>query len=194
MTDGTTNFVHGFPHACISLGLIVNKRPVLGVIYNPFLDQLYTGLKGHGAFLSSPHSAVPALAAPRRLPLARPRPLPSLGQALIGIEWGSDRSKEMVDKKGDSFKLLAGNPAEGVVGGKMAHSLRSYGSAALNYAMVAQGGLDMYWCVLVFLRVWPPAGPNVYCTRNPGRSDAGTSACSLRQEYTGNSQLGRFVF
>ena len=143
--------MHGFPHACISLGLIVNKRPVLGVIYNPFLDQLYTGLKGHGAFLSSPHSAVPALAAPRRLPLARPRPLPSLGQALIGIEWGSDRSKEMVDKKGDSFKLLAGNPAEGVVGGKMAHSLRSYGSAALNYAMVAQCGLDMYWCVLVFM-------------------------------------------
>ncbi|EJF67475.1 myo inositol monophosphatase [Dichomitus squalens] len=143
--DGTTNFVHGFPHACISLGLIVNKRPVLGVIYNPFLDQLYTGLKGHGSFLSSPHSSVAALAAPRRLPLARPRPLPSLGQALIGIEWGSDRSKEMVDKKGDSFKLLAGNPKEGVVGGKMAHSLRSYGSAALNYAMVAQGGLDMYW-------------------------------------------------
>ncbi len=143
--DGTTNFVHGFPHACISLGLIVNRRPVLGVIYNPFLDQLYTARKGHGAHLSSPHSGVPALAAPRRLPLARPRALPSLGQALVGIEWGSDRSKEMVEKKGDSFKRLAGDPAEGVVGGRMAHSLRSYGSAALNYAMVAQGGLDLYW-------------------------------------------------
>ena len=115
------------------------------MIYNPFLDQLYTASKGRGAFLSSPHSALPALAVPRRLPLARPRALPSLGQALVGIEWGSDRSKEMVEKKGDSFKRLAGNPAEGVAGGRMAHSLRSYGSAALNYAMVAQGGLDLYW-------------------------------------------------
>lgn len=42
---------------------------------------------------------------------------------------------------------LAGDPARGVEGGKMAHSLRSMGSAALNYAMVAQGGLDLYWCV-----------------------------------------------
>ena len=161
LADGTTNFVHGFPHACISLGLIVGKRPVLGVIYNPFLDQLYTARKGAGAFLSSPHSALPALAAPRRLPLARPRPLPSLGQGLLGIEWGSDRSREMVEKKGDSFKRLAGNPAEGVVGGRMAHSLRSYGSAALNYAMVAQGGLDLYWeigcwCVPARVQVlWP---------------------------------------
>ena len=137
--------MHGFPHVCVSIGLIYKKRPVLGVIYNPFLDQLFTGAKGLGAHLALRGQP------PRRLPLARPRPLPSLGQALIGIEWGSDRSKEMVDKKGDSFKLLAGNPAEGVVGGKMAHSLRSYGSAALNYAMVAQGGLDMYWCVLVFV-------------------------------------------
>lgn len=40
LPDGTTNFVHGFPFACISLGLIYQKRPVLGVIYNPFLDHL----------------------------------------------------------------------------------------------------------------------------------------------------------
>lgn len=38
--DGTTNFVHGFPFVCISLGLIYKQRPVLGVIYNPFLDHL----------------------------------------------------------------------------------------------------------------------------------------------------------
>jgi 3'-phosphoadenosine 5'-phosphosulfate (PAPS) 3'-phosphatase len=37
-TDGTTNFVHGFPIVCISLGLIYKKRPVLGVVYNPILD------------------------------------------------------------------------------------------------------------------------------------------------------------
>ncbi|KAI0779024.1 hypothetical protein BD413DRAFT_466746 [Trametes elegans] len=137
--DGTTNFVHGFPAVCVSIGLIAGRRPVLGVLYNPFLDQLYTGVKGAGAFLAQ--RGLPAT----RLPLAKPRPLPSLSQALLGIEWGSDRSADMVNHKGESFKRLAGNPAEGVVGGRMAHSLRSLGSAALNYGMVAQGGLDLYW-------------------------------------------------
>jgi hypothetical protein len=39
-TDGTTNFIHGFPFVCISLGLIYERRPILGVIYNPFLNHL----------------------------------------------------------------------------------------------------------------------------------------------------------
>ncbi|KZT72854.1 inositol monophosphatase [Daedalea quercina L-15889] len=137
--DGTTNFVHGFPHVCISLGLIYKRLPVLGVIYNPFLEQLYYAVKGQGAYL------VQGSHEPAKLPLAVPRPLPSLSQALIGIEWGSDRSNDIVQAKGDSFKRLAGNPKEGVVGGRMAHSLRSVGSAALNYSLVAQGGLDIYW-------------------------------------------------
>jgi myo-inositol-1(or 4)-monophosphatase len=46
--------------------------------------------------------------------------------------------------KGESFSRLAGNPNEGVQGGRMAHSLRSLGSAAINFCMVAQGGMDMY--------------------------------------------------
>jgi len=137
--DGTTNFVHGFPHVCISLGLIYQKIPVLGVIYNPFLEQLYTGVKGQGAYLTQGSRA------PVMLPIAVPRPLPSLSQALIGIEWGSDRTQNIIRAKGDSFKRLAGNPKEGVEGGRMAHSLRSLGSAALNFSMVAQGGMDFYW-------------------------------------------------
>ncbi|KAG8952428.1 hypothetical protein FRC04_004488 [Tulasnella sp. 424] len=38
--DGTTNFVHGFPFACISIGVIYQRRPLIGVIFNPFLDQM----------------------------------------------------------------------------------------------------------------------------------------------------------
>ncbi|KDR85501.1 hypothetical protein GALMADRAFT_132193 [Galerina marginata CBS 339.88] len=139
-SDGTTNFIHGFPFVCISLGLIHQRRPVLGVIYNPFLDHLYTGIKGHGSYLTRGLNAKPI-----KLPLSKPKPLPSLSQALIAIEWGSDRTKTTIDAKAGSFSRLSGNPAQGVSGGKMAHSLRSMGSAALNYAMVAQGGLDLYW-------------------------------------------------
>ena len=37
--DGTTNFVHGFPFVCICVGLCVDKKPVLGVVYNPIYDE-----------------------------------------------------------------------------------------------------------------------------------------------------------
>ncbi|KAI0319944.1 inositol monophosphatase [Amylostereum chailletii] len=137
--DGTTNFVHGFPFACISLGLIDQKRPVLGVIYNPFLNHLYTGVHGQGAFLIESNGT------PQKLPLVGARPLPSLSQGLLAIEWGSDRKAPTITKKGESFTRLAGDPKGGVEKGRMAHSLRSLGSAALNFAMVAQGGLDTYW-------------------------------------------------
>jgi len=139
--DGTTNFIHGFPFVAISLGLIYKKRAVLGVIYNPFLDYLYTGVKGHGSYLSKNKQT------PQKLPLSAPRPLPSLSQALIAVEWGSDRSQTTAGSKAESFLRLAGDPnhSDPVKDGRMAHSLRSMGSAALNFSMVAQGGMDMYW-------------------------------------------------
>ena len=153
MKLGTTNFVHGFPFVAISLGLIYKKHPVLGVIYNPFLDYLYTGVKGHGSYLSRNRQT------PKRLPLSAPRPLPSLSQALIAVEWGSARSQTVAGSKAESFLRLAGDPdhVNPVVGGRMAHSLRSIGSAALNFSMVAQGGMDMYWYVAVFVTLVPPS-------------------------------------
>jgi myo-inositol-1(or 4)-monophosphatase len=60
-----------------------------------------------------------------------------------------------MEGKGGSFMRLAGDPNGGgkdeekVDRGRMAHSLRSMGSAALNFAMVAQGGLDLYWWVFI---------------------------------------------
>ena len=153
-TDGTTNFVHGFPYACISLGLIDQRVPVLGVIYNPFLEHLYTGVRGAGSFLhthtlaslgTDTGTTTSAIGVPQRLPLApaSARPLPSLAGALVGVGWGSDRGQEQIRREADSFSRLAAAPPHGV----MAHSLRSVGSAALNIALVAQGALDVYWCV-----------------------------------------------
>ncbi|CAE6514951.1 unnamed protein product [Rhizoctonia solani] len=140
--DGTTNFVHGFPYACISIGVIYQKSPIIGVVYNPFSDQLYHGLKGHGSYLVSPlHPA------PLRLPLSTPAPLRSLSEAQVAVEWGSDRSKQVMEAKARSYARLAGDGSSrgNVEGGRMVHSLRSLGSAALNFANVASGGLDIYW-------------------------------------------------
>lgn len=133
------------------------------MIYNPFLSQLYTAVRGHGAFLNQE----------QRLPLSYPDylPLEKLSDALIGVEWGSDRSKATLKKKTNTFVKLTGDPKD-VPGGVMCHSLRSMGSvhfvigvsakqcsnlrllgvfcfcnrsAALNYASVASGSLDLYW-------------------------------------------------
>ncbi|KAH9749838.1 Inositol-phosphate phosphatase [Citrus sinensis] len=40
--DGTTNFVHGFPFVCISIGLTIGKIPIVGVVYNPIMDEAGT--------------------------------------------------------------------------------------------------------------------------------------------------------
>ncbi|UNI22046.1 Inositol-phosphate phosphatase [Purpureocillium takamizusanense] len=136
--DGTTNFVHSFPNACISLGLAVDRRPVVGVIYNPWQDLLFTAVRGRGAHMTRGRGT-----APQRLPLARsPRPLAGLGSALLAVEWGSDREGANFEAKAAVFRQLAASRESG---GSMVHSLRSVGSAALNLAAVAAGQLDAYW-------------------------------------------------
>ena len=48
--DGTTNFVKEYPHCGISVGLYRNGRPEIGVIYDPYLDELFEAERGQGAF------------------------------------------------------------------------------------------------------------------------------------------------
>lgn len=128
--DGTTNFIHFFPYCCISLGFAYKKEPQVGVIYGPFINALYTGVKDCGAYLNE-----------QKLPLVKPPPL-KLQAALVGIEWGSDRTGNNFEVKSNTFKALA---AEEKDGGAFAHGFRSVGSAALNLGAVASGSLDCYW-------------------------------------------------
>jgi len=48
--DGTTNFVNKLPHTAISVGVYIDKKPYIGIVYNPILDELYTAVVGEGAF------------------------------------------------------------------------------------------------------------------------------------------------
>ncbi|HYF96785.1 MAG TPA: inositol monophosphatase [Patescibacteria group bacterium] len=48
--DGTKAFVIGVPTAMFSLALVIDGSPVLGIAYNPFLDHMYWGIKGHGSY------------------------------------------------------------------------------------------------------------------------------------------------
>ena len=47
--DGTSNFVHGNPHLCIILGLLVNKEVQFCIVFNPILDEEWTARRGCGA-------------------------------------------------------------------------------------------------------------------------------------------------
>lgn len=145
--DGTTNFVHGFPAACTSLGFAVGRRAVVGVVYNPFLDVLYTGIQGKGSYMHV-RASLSEVTQRFKLPLAgkgegsRAPPLRGLQSSLLAVEWGSSRDGPNYDVKWKTYQKLAASKESG---GSMVHSLRSIGSAALNLCHTAAGEVDLYW-------------------------------------------------
>ncbi|MCQ2538472.1 MAG: inositol monophosphatase [Lachnospiraceae bacterium] len=50
--DGTTNFIRDYHMSCISVGVTKDGEPYMGAVYNPYLDEMFTAIKGHGAFLN----------------------------------------------------------------------------------------------------------------------------------------------
>lgn len=56
--DGTIPFSHGIPTSVFSLALVRDGNPILGVIYDPFMDRLFTAEKGNGAYLNGAKIAV----------------------------------------------------------------------------------------------------------------------------------------
>jgi myo-inositol-1(or 4)-monophosphatase len=50
--DGTANFLRGIPHWCVSLGLVVENEAVIGFLFDPLTDEMFSAWRGHGAFLN----------------------------------------------------------------------------------------------------------------------------------------------
>src|SRR5215813_229122 len=50
--DGTTNFAHGFPAYCVSIGVECDGQGIIGVVYDPTRDELFAAQIGHGAYLN----------------------------------------------------------------------------------------------------------------------------------------------
>ncbi|WP_291431011.1 3'(2'),5'-bisphosphate nucleotidase CysQ [Deinococcus sp.] len=57
--DGTREYSTGLPDYCVSIGLVLGGQPILGVVYAPETDELYTGVVGQGAFLNDQPVAAP---------------------------------------------------------------------------------------------------------------------------------------
>jgi myo-inositol-1(or 4)-monophosphatase len=135
--DGTLNFIHGVPNTAVSLGLTVNKKPVIGVVFNPYRDDMFSAIKGQGAFLTNVTGRT------HRLPLRQiPAPMPSLTECLVAIEWGNQREGPNWDLRTSMHKTLMSTKA---TGGAMCRSTRSFGSAALDFCYVASGNIDVFW-------------------------------------------------
>lgn len=119
--DGTTNFVHMFPFVCVSIGLAVKKQLVLGVVFNPILEELFTAIRGGGAFLNG-----------RRIQSSSQA---DLGKALVATEVGTKRDKATVDATTNRINRLL----------YKVRSLRLSGSCAMNLVGIACGRLDAFY-------------------------------------------------
>lgn len=147
--------MHQYPYVAISLAFTLDLKPLVGIVYNPFSQKLYSAIRGQGAFLTAPSiptsfpypqsssKAGPVQGAEyltRRLPFRQPTPpVQGLKDSLVAVEWGTQRSGPNWDTKVSSFSSLAGEH------GGMVQAFRSLGSAALNICSVAAGELDAYW-------------------------------------------------
>lgn len=50
--DGTINYIHGLPNFCVSIAYFEKQSPVFGVVFNPFTEELFVGIKDQGAYLN----------------------------------------------------------------------------------------------------------------------------------------------
>ena len=118
--DGTTNYAHGYPWFCSSIGLELKGELIAGVIYNPVYDELFTATKGGGAYLNNNRLSV--------------SPRSPLNNALLATGFPYDCATDS-----------ANNFANFIAFQKIARGIRRAGAAALDLAYVAAGRLDGFW-------------------------------------------------
>ncbi len=118
--DGTTNFIHGFPQYCVSIGVQHRGALAHAVIYDPGRNELFTASKGAGAFLND-----------RRIRVSK---CARLDEALVGTGFPF---KELTRLERYTKQLT--NVMQGAAG------VRRAGAAALDFAYVACGRLDAFW-------------------------------------------------
>ena len=117
--DGTTNFAHGFPVFCVSLGLEWRGERIAGVLYDPTRDELFAAEKGSGAFLNGERIQVSTVS--------------KLAECLTGTGFPSHKRHQNPNIYFYHVITLR------------THGVRRAGSAALDLANVACGRLDAFW-------------------------------------------------
>ena len=121
--DGTTNFTHGAPLSCVSIGFVRDAVPIIGIVYDPNADELYVGVRGHGAFRNGVRIAADAIAT-------------TVPDSLVLVDPGYERSAAGVAK---FTKCMAALLIANV------QAVRILGSAVLSICWVASGRANAYF-------------------------------------------------
>jgi len=140
--DGTTNFAHGYPAYCVSIGLEYRGRCVLGVVFDPSRDELFTATEGCGAQLNG-HPIHVSTAS-------------TLDTSLLVTGFAYD-IRESPRNNLDHFAKFA----------LKAQGIRRTGSAALDLCYVAAGRFDGFWEVQ--LNPWDMAAGSILVKEAGGR-------------------------
>jgi len=114
--DGTSNYFRGIDQCCVSIALMQNESPLLGVIYNFNSNDVYYASKGNGAYLNDIKIKVSSISDKSSASLTTGFP-------------ASEKTKNTLDFLGDLSKWK---------------KIRMFGSAALSCAYVASGKCDVY--------------------------------------------------
>jgi len=118
--DGTTNYIHRYPVFCLSIALEFKRELIVGVVYDPLRDDLFTAEKGRGAFHNGNRISVSSTV--------------SLGECLITTGFPF-RRKHMIDPYLALFKNIFLKISD----------LRRAGSAALDLAYLACGRCEAFF-------------------------------------------------
>jgi len=118
--DGTSNYLRGVPHYCVSIALVENGEPTDAVIFDPLRNELFTASRGAGAVLND-----------RRIRVADRK---DLGGTMIHTGFAPrERARASAQLKAVDALLV------------QAEDIRRSGSAALDLAYVACGRADAYF-------------------------------------------------
>jgi myo-inositol-1(or 4)-monophosphatase len=139
--DGTTNFAHGFPVFCVTLGLAYRGEIVAGVVYDPTRDELFTVERGAGAYLND-----------RRLHVSSKA---NLSECLVATGFPPFATNHDLNIQ-FYFRFT-----------QLSHGIRRAGSAALDLCSVAAGRFDGFWELK--LNPWDKAAGSLLVTEAGGR-------------------------
>jgi len=118
--DGTTNYAHGYPCFCVSIGVEKDAELVYGAVYDPTLEELFTAERGEGAFLNGKRLRVSTVS--------------RLSNSLLATGFPPDVATA-VENNLDHFAQFL----------RRAQAVRRPGSAALDLSYVAAGRFDAFW-------------------------------------------------
>lgn len=119
--DGTTNFAHGLPLFAVSIAVVHQGKPIIGVVEIPGLGETFWGQQGKGAFIAM-----------RPIGVSK---VNELKKSLLGTGFPYERTAPRYKKSMELFDAFYG-ASQGV---------RRFGSAAVDMCFVASGRFDGFW-------------------------------------------------